>query len=103
MYLLFASLVSYPVYTSLGAIKTQFLSEFLCGVGQRRMSPVFVMSPRSSLPQIVQYFSTLNIYYLWNTVIFSKNLALVAKIESRTLYGSKELLGLLNLIKQAGS
>ena len=103
MYLLFASLVTYPVYTSLGAIKTQFLSEFLCGVGQRRMSPVFIMSPRPGLSQIVQYFSTLNIYYLWNTVTFSKNLALVAKTESRTLYGSKELLGLLNLTKQAGS
>ena len=61
------------------------------------------MSPRSGLSRIVQYFSTLNIYYLWNTVTFSKNLALVAKAESRTLYGSKELLGLLNLTKQAGS
>ena len=109
MYLLFASLVTYPVYTSLGTIKTQFLSEFICGVGPMKFvgrtkedSSVFVMSPRTVLSQIVQYFSTLNIYYLSYTVTYSKNLALVAKTESRPLY-SKELLGLLNSNKQAVS
>ena len=59
-------------------------------------SSVFVRSPRTVLSQIVQYFSTLNIYYLWNTVTFSKKLALVAKTESRTLYGSKAGMGPLH-------